>query len=375
MLISIGVLVASLISAMGLAAYLQARALAKQLVEDVEQSLARRIERPGARDENGFACFAEALDHLPADLGPFAPKRSDGYAALVAKEPLPLEAKEALTRLGPWAAEVRRCGDVKWLGFVEGARPFYDPTSKDKQAVDALWTAARLTRLEMRELLRDAQGDEAALRCVGLLEVAVDRGRLNLREATVMAKVVMQLLPECGEAAQRLPPTARGDVVVRFAALPGRLAANAEILEFDRISLGALLHAESLTEADLARLPMDFGGVVLSPVERLAYNRTWARTDATLRRLIVVADVPGPLRVNAVAAVLKSADLWWLTGTPMSEWPLEEALVRNEDLRAVLRLLADLAAGVEPTLPSGFTQTPGGIAFPDPTGKKLLIRR
>lgn len=379
-MLAIGVLVLVMVTGLFVSWHVQTRALGAALVRDVESTLATTLERnsgPGApKHENGYACFAQAVDAMPADVSPFDQKSAPALAQMLDAGVVFEVWQAKVASLEPWAASVRSCGDSARLQFVPGVTPFApfaEPLAEaGNQAVNVL---SRLARLQARTA--GEEPEVIAARCVATLEVALDRSRVHLIGAMIAAAAVRQLTPSCGEALQHLGGEARPLFGARLERLRSRLVTNHELLDHERVLMALELFSWTLTPEERAKLPP--GGNMMretlaNPVLRFALARSWGRWDSAMRQLAASADAPGPARIAASGRLDEAFNAWWMPGELSVGGPgYDRLLVRNDETAILLQLLADLAAGGERSLPPQVTREAEGLVFTNFEGVRLII--
>lgn len=381
-LLAIGVLVLVMVTGLFVSWHVQTRALGAALVRDVEATLARRLERnPGPdapKHENGYACFAQAVDAMPADVAPFDQKSGPALAQMMDAGVVFETWQAKVASLEPWAAAARSCGDSARLQFVPGVTPFATVSeTRGERGVQSLLALGRMTRLQAR--IEPGVPEVIAERCAATLEVALDRSHVNLIGAMVAATTVQQLTPSCGEALQRLGVENRQRLAARLGRLRERLATNHEWVDIERLAMSLPLYGWTLSEAERGRLPASddmMRETLANPLHRFVLARMWGRWDRAMRQLAASADTPGPARTEASIRLDEVFDAWWIPGELSVGGPgYEKLLVRRDETAILLQLLADLAAGGERPLPPQVTRQAEGLVFTNFEGVRLIIAK
>jgi hypothetical protein len=343
----------------------QTRALGSALVADVSAVKAKVIERvppPKAPlHENGFQCLGSMLEVTPGDLSPFSQGTvNDFITGAKPTSELPPEVVARLQVLSPWAASMRGCGDSMKLAYVNGVVPWAAPRARADGAIPAL---IEFTALELRMLLADQQPEVALERCSATWAMVADQSHLGLTGAMNARMAVRRLAPACGEALAAAAPDVRTQVAKQWAPLRNRLAPPHEVLELERLHTSLLVFAWVADEAVRSQLPVSAAGEA-GLERRLKVGQQWHAWDEAMKKLIAVADSPGPERARASEA----AD-----GPVESQVHSEKFISAYEESFLLLDLLADLAAGGSKPLPPGVTKTEAALEYVNADGQKLLI--
>lgn len=349
----------------------QTRALANALLTDVTATRQRIIaRRPPPRapvHDNGFQCLGAMLEVTPADFSPFYGNGTLN-AFITGQKPiseLPSEVHERMLQLSPWAASLRACGESMKLGYVDGVVPWAAAQHpRQLRLADAIPALIEFTALELRVLLGDKQPEVALERCSATWAMVADQSHLGLTGAMNARMAVRRLAPACGEALAAVPPDVRAQLAAQWAPLRNRLALPHEVLELERLNTSVLVFAWLADEVVRAQLPASTPPGDGDLKRRLGAGRQWRAFDESMRRLIAVADTPGPERVSAGAAA---------AGPVGSQVPYVKFVTAYEETFLLLDLLADLAAGGSKPLPPGVTKTEQGLEFVNTDGQKLLI--
>jgi len=366
-LVAIAAVIVVMVAVTLLRWHLQTRALVEALVRDVEATLASRVElSPGAKHENGYACFADIERLTPKQLLPVAARNDQVLEAVLDGGVIPEDWRPKLDALAPWAESLRDCGDAAALEFVPGVTPF---ELRNERGTDIIWVLVRLTQLQLRELEAKREWVGSVERCASALEVSLDRSRLNFQGAMIARTAVTRLAAPCGQALMRLPPEARERVKARFGALPARLATNGVLTDRERLWISLGTYRWLLPPEVSTKLPE--GSPLFGPGFVLV--RLWKQYDAAMRTLVTAADTRGPARREAERAVDEALGKWWAPRQPVSRPDYEKLFMRNEATRTLLQLLAHLAAPGETALPGGVSRTGEGYEVTNFEGARMFM--
>jgi hypothetical protein len=348
--------------------------LRDDVARDLELATKRVIERnPPAQNplhENGFQCLAGMLDVLPKDLAPFeAPPDLAMQELLSGQHPERLDAsmRARLQALTPWMKSMRECGHSARLGFNAGLTPWDSPTLRHGQLLRALVVFFRFANVELQALLADGQGAAALERCSETLALGADLTHLGIQGSALMRIGLRTVVPLCATALAASEPEVKAQVARQWATLPARLAPAQELVEAERLSTAVLGLGWSAGLPNAAPAPE-----VMGFLNRVKTQRLWANYDEAMRKLAAVAATPGPARVEASQAVLKTWSASWVPpGYATVGLDYEKFLVGEDENDEVLTLMLALALGDESPRPH-VTRGQGFVTF-TPTGAEPLI--
>ena len=349
-----------------------------KLREEVTRELAlatrRIIERnPPAQNplhDNGFQCLAGMLDVMPKELAPFeAPPDLAMQELLSGQHPERVDAtlRARLQALTPWMKSMRECGHSARLGFNAGLTPWEAPTLRQGQLSRAVVVFFRITNVELQALLADGQPAIALERCSETMALGADLTHLGIQGSALMRIGLRTVVPLCATALAASEPDVKAQVAKQWALLPARLAPPRELVETERLSTAVLGLGWSAGLPNAAP-----GPEVMGFLNRVKTQRLWANFDQAMRKLADVAATPGPARVDASQAVLKTWSASWVPpGSATVGLDYETFLVGEEENDEVLTLLLALALGDESPRPH-VTRGQGFVTF-TPTGAEPLI--
>ena len=329
---------------------IQRQTFAHILITDVATIDTWSVEGHGTRVENGFECFVARTRQLtPDEL-----KRVSKLAAN-------LDSLSDAGTLMTWAADSRHCVDAKYFAPVDGLRS-YSVFTENAFYDSALY---RLSALQAEQELGEGLVDEAAETCVEIGEHIVSRSHLSLLANLMGAMGARTLSTPCARAWGQMSASTRQWLMARIDGLPLALAPNAEWLRIERITMELIAYGEALTGDELSQVPVI--GLPFSPLglARFTAPTAWARSRRRFDALLLLADTPGDAR-RAASAALDEADETWLLGhgEGAQSPDYERMLVRRDDSKRVLVLLADIAAHRTLTLPTGARIEDGGVIWP-----------
>lgn len=351
---------------------LQRRRLTESLVTDAEAILSKTTTLPGTSSapahENGFACLADVLKTAPS-YGSFSTHAGDERLAAAPRVSDATRAQLDLMRA--WMESARGCADASFLKPVPGVRPF--------ELGDAHTTAflalGRATFAQHRVLAEEQRWADIADTCASTLELALDQTHLNLLSALTAENVLKRILPGCINALTQLDGESRASRAPRFAKLAERMATSREIMETERVEAAAYGYARLLSDEQRTHLPplnyvlLNHSRNLLAPVQ---LTRVWRASDPLMRQLAEHADTPGPARGRALEQLAELESLWWVPEEGRVVPLYGPFLLRFDDMRTLLKVLALSAAG-ETNFPPSITRTSNGLVFMGTDGKTLEL--